>query len=115
MDLHHNLYYSYRGSATSDADRDRQLENNLTKALLNTMCLGGEAVWKPFLRELGIPSPEDAMFLFQRRELPSSPATSKKHRILLGISKRTSSYVPDRAIHRSYESVPDAWIHWIPA
>jgi hypothetical protein len=41
MDLHHNLFYTYRGP-TIDADRDPQLENNLTKALINTLRLGAE-------------------------------------------------------------------------
>jgi hypothetical protein len=31
IDLHHDLFYTYRGPGT-DADRDRQLENNVTKA-----------------------------------------------------------------------------------
>ena len=78
MDLHDNLYYSYRGAATSDVDRDKQLENNLTKSLINTLSLGGEEVWQPFLRSLGIADPKDAMFLLQRRDLPSSPATMTK-------------------------------------
>jgi len=49
MDLHHNLFYGYRGPSTDDRDRERQLENNLTKALVNTLRLGGEAVWRGFL------------------------------------------------------------------
>ena len=42
MDLHHNLFYGYRGPDTEGDDRDRQLENNVTKALINTLDLGGD-------------------------------------------------------------------------
>ena len=31
MDLHDNLFYGYRGPNTADSDRERQLENNVTK------------------------------------------------------------------------------------
>ena len=76
MDLHHNLFYAYRGSNTDEADRDRQLENNLTKALINTLKLGGESVWRPFLAKLGIAgAPRD--FLLQRRDLPGGQQISE--------------------------------------
>lgn len=54
VDLHHNLFYSYRGASIDDADRERQLENNLTRALINTLELGGETVWRPFLAEVDL-------------------------------------------------------------
>ncbi len=111
MDLHHNLYYSYRGSATSDVDRDRQLENNLTKALMNTLILGGEEVSQPFIRSLGVANPKDTMFLLQRRDLPSSPAASKKLRVLFGISRHQSHCHMDESERDAYESVPDGWIY----
>ena len=55
MDLHHNLFYGYRGPISDEGARERQLENNVTKALVNTLRLGGEPVWRPFLAELGVP------------------------------------------------------------
>ena len=36
VDLHHNLFYSYRGLNADIADRDRQQENNVTEALIRT-------------------------------------------------------------------------------
>jgi hypothetical protein len=68
VDLHHNLFYSYRGPNADDADHERQLENNLTKALINTLSLGEVAVWRPFLTDLGLPVAPHARFLLQRRD-----------------------------------------------
>lgn len=108
MDLHHNLFYSYRGQSTNDPDHDPQLENNLTKALINTLKLGGETVWSPFLAELGIAGvPRN--FLLQRCDLPGRAAT-KRHRLLLGISKEESSWSPDASLEPMKESRPDAWV-----
>jgi len=109
MDLHHNLFYSYRGPNADDADRDRQLENNLTKALINTLEFGGETVWRPFLATLGIAgvAPD---FLLQRRDLPGG-AANKRYRVLLGISKQESAWSPCAGGQTTYESLPDAWVY----
>jgi hypothetical protein len=88
VDLHHNLFYGYRGPIINSTDRDRQLENNLTKALINTLWLGGKDVWRPFLAELGVRNTACAQFLLQRRDLSSRGAANKRRRVLLGISKR---------------------------
>lgn len=111
MDLHHNLFYSYRGPNTDTADRDRQLENNLTKALINTLCLGGDAVWRPFLEDLGLRAAPHARFLLQRRDLPSGSAFKKRDRVLLGISTLKSGWEPGSGLYSAYASVPDAWIY----
>ena len=111
MDLHHNLFYSYRGPNADSADRDRQLENNLTKALINALSLGGDAVWRPFLADLGLQAVRSAEFLLQRRDLPSGSASKKRDRVLLGISKVKSDWVPDFGLQPTYASVPDAWIY----
>jgi hypothetical protein len=110
MDLHHNLFYTYHGPC-SDTDRDRQLENNVTKALINTLRLGGEAVWRPFLAWLGIANATGADFLLQRQDLPSGHAAHKRHRVLLGISKRKSVWPPTQCAGPTYESLPDAWVY----
>ena len=96
MDLHHNLFYSYRGPTKdlSDGDRDQQLENNLTKALVNTLHLGREAVWRPFLAELGVRDARSATFLLQRKDLNSGRAAHRRQRVLLGISKQSSESMP---------------------
>ena len=57
MDLHHNLFYGYRGPNIGDSDRERQLENNVTKAVITTLRLGGEPVWRPFWSNLACLTP----------------------------------------------------------
>ena len=115
VDLHHNLFYSYRGPIRNDSDRDPQLENNVTRALINTLNLGGEDVWCPFLLELGIPNVtniKSVEFLLQRRNLPSGLATHKSHRILLGISEKESHWSPGVSTQKMKNgSVPDAWVY----
>jgi hypothetical protein len=111
VDLHINLFYSYRGPNTDTADRDRQLENNLTKALINTLDLGGGDVWGPFLSEfLSLRDVSDAKFLLQRSAPPSGNVSTKRDRMLLGISKRGPDWV-DAGTNGLYESVPDAWVY----
>jgi hypothetical protein len=111
MDLHHNLFYSYRGPVSDEADRDSQLENNVTKALINTLKLGGEAVWRPFLAKLGVTDVKGAQFLLQRRNLPSEPAARKSNRVLLGISKKESHWSPGAGTEGRHGGVPDAWVY----
>lgn len=62
-DPHSNLFYQYRRAAGSDTEavnprtRERQLEDNLTKAFVNTLELGGPALLGAFLRMLTPPVP----------------------------------------------------------
>jgi hypothetical protein len=111
MDLHHNIFYGYRGPIPETADRERQLENNVTKALINTLSLGGSAVWRPFLAELGLANAKRAKFLLQRRDLPSASAAKKRDRVLLGICKRPSAWATVQGAEPPYAGVPDAWIY----
>lgn len=110
MDLHRNLFYSYRGSKADIADRDRQLENNVTKALINTLDLGGSRVCGPFLAWLGLADTPNVKYLLQRYNLPTTAAAEKRDRILLGISKK-ELYWADASMNGSSESVPDAWVY----
>lgn len=111
MDLHHNLFYGYRGPMSDEGAREWQLENNVTKALINTLRLGGEPVWRPFLAELGMPEASQAEFLLQKTDLPSGPASLKNRRVLLGISSTPSSWHHADTSSETYASVPDAWIY----
>lgn len=109
MDLHHNLFYSYRGPSTDEPDRERQLENNLTKALINTLEHTCETVWLHFLGELGIAGVPRG-FLLQRRDIPGG-ASGKRHRVLLAISKQESIWSSCAEGGATYDSLPDAWIY----
>jgi len=113
MDLHHNLFYSYRGPSKdkSEDERDQQLENNLTKALVNTLRLGGDVVWRPFLSRLGIRDANDASFLLQRHDLPSGRAAQRRRRVLLGISKTESKWSSKAHAVAEPKGLPDAWIY----
>lgn len=110
MDLHHNLFYTYRGPNTDIADRDRQLENNITKALINTLDLGGNSVCSPFLAWLGLVGTSNVKFLLQRCDLPTATAAGKRDRVLLGISKKELDWVTP-GVDEKCESVPDAWLY----
>lgn len=111
MDLHHNLFYGYRGAISDEGARERQLENNVTKALINTLHLGGEAVWRPFLAKIGVPGAAQAEFLLQKADLPSGSASLKKRRVLLGISSASPDWHHASVSDDTYASVPDAWIY----
>jgi len=112
VDLHHNLFYSYRGPNTDIADRDRQIENNVTKALINTLELGGSSVCARFLAWLGLADKPNTKFLLQRRNLPTATAADKRDRMLLGlgISQKRLDLV-DAGVNGTAESVPDAWVY----
>jgi len=81
VDLRHNVFDGYRGPILDADARERQLENNLTKALVNTLSLGGEQVCRAFLADIGIPDARDAKFLLQRRDLPTGRAKKKQNRV----------------------------------
>jgi len=110
MDLHHNLFYSYRGADVAEVDRERQLEDNVTKALINTLRLGGEDVWRPFLAEVGVSEAKGAVFMLQRHDVPLG-AAHRRCRVLLGISTHPSHWSPAADAEEAYASVPDAWVY----
>lgn len=113
MDLHHNLFYSYRGPISDDGSRERQLENNVTRALITTLRLGGESVWRPFLADLAVPEANlaDPTFLLQRSNLPAGSTKFRNCRILLGISREPSKWSVPHTLDNTYKSIPDAWIY----
>jgi len=65
VDLHENVFYGYRGPVADADARERQLEDDLTKALVNTLSLGGEGVCRAFLADIGTPDARDAWFLMR--------------------------------------------------
>ena len=54
-DPHENLFYYYRGASENQKKHEIQLENNLTKALINTLDLSDKQITDDFLGFIGLP------------------------------------------------------------
>ncbi len=111
----HNVFAYYRGTSQPDGEREKQLEDNTTKALVNTLRFSGPSVAKCFLKWLGIASPRNTEFVLQKSTIGDEKIKSKSQRLLLGIVGSPLSAnegvcgrlpaLPDG------ESRPDAWLH----
>src|SRR4030042_5956300 len=88
VDFHHNVFYYYRGSKAQVQAYERQLENNTTKALINTLEHGSEGVTTGFLEWLGVQTDEKPVFSLQKPPLPMEVLRKKRHRLLLAIVPR---------------------------
>jgi len=108
--FHKNIFYYYRGAQNSNSNRERQLEDNTTKALINTLQHGGSEVRFHFLKWLGIEKPENIQFELQKKTIGKGTIRRKKQRILLALvpakSKQTNLNETERTDTR-----PDAWIY----
>ena len=61
-----NIFVYFRGTATDQIQADRQLEDNLTKSLINLFEHSNQNVLKDFLNSLGIViSPDDIIYDLQ--------------------------------------------------
>jgi hypothetical protein len=113
-DFHHNIFYYYRGAQRSDRDYARQLEDNTTKALLNTLENCGRAVAFKFLEWLDIATTGRVTFELQKTTIGEGKIRSKSQRLLLGLvpSKRTGDSGGElgESIIEG-ESRPDAWLY----
>jgi hypothetical protein len=111
VDFHHNVFYYYRGSKAEERGRERQLEDNTTKALINMLEHGRERVVAPFLEWLGIPKDQNPRFYLQRHTLPDPTVRKKELRLLLALLPKTE-FLPLEAWQNPApgESRPDAWI-----
>lgn len=110
VDFHHNIFCYYR-DFKEDPSPIRQLENNTTKALINTLEHGRERVVLPFLEWLGVRADEKPRFYLQRSMLPEVAIRKKKLRLLLALLHRTVG-IPLDACEKAApaDSRPDAWI-----
>jgi hypothetical protein len=111
VDFHHNIFCYYRGFKDEERSRIRQLEDNTTKAFINTLEHGREAVVVPFLEWLGVYTDEKPRFYLQRSMLPDVAVRKKKVRLLLALLPRTVD-IPLDAYEKAGpgDSRPDAWI-----
>jgi len=113
-DFHHNIFYYYRGTKQSSQDRARQLENNTTKALINTLEHCNSKVALDFLDWLGIEAGGKVEFELQKATISGGEIGNKPQRLLLGLvpSKRDEgNLVSKLAGPVTKGSIPDAWIY----
>ena len=106
-DITRNLFYWFRGpTPRGDPGAHKQLENNLTKALISVLEHGDRRlVLGSFLRELGLRPCHDIVFSLQRR--PLLVGTTKR-RLVLAITGGETEVEPKGS--KTAKGRPDAWI-----
>ncbi len=115
MDPHQNLFFYYAGQRRKGTDRERQIEDNSTKALVNTLELsegrdGPHALVKPLLEWLGIDWVEGRVrFALQRATIPKNILDRATVKVLLGIAPYLPQNVQEKPDDKE-SSRPDAWI-----
>ncbi|MBL1213157.1 MAG: hypothetical protein HND52_07370 [Ignavibacteriae bacterium] len=111
-DFHDNIFYFYRGANLKDNQRERQLEDNTTKALINTLEHCEKSVANKFLKWLGIVSEGQSFYQLQRKSIGKARIDSKPQKLLLGITpnNKHNSLTKLAPIKDGY-SRPDAWIY----
>lgn len=109
-DFHHNIFYYYRGARQADSEYERQLEDNTTKALINTLEHCSQAVSQIFLNWLGISANGKTNFQLQRKNIGETRISGKSQRLLLGLIPKDNQEQPNIVSTRE-DSRPDAWIY----
>jgi hypothetical protein len=114
-DFHHNIFYYYRGAQQSDRERERQLEDNTTKALINTLKHCDPKVTFEFLGWLGIKATKPVTLELQKATISKGEIGNKSQRLLLGIVPTKEIKDPCAELGRTAagekDSFPDAWIY----
>lgn len=114
-DFHRNIYSYFRGGSETEKDCVRQLENNTTKALVNTLEHCSPYVVAKFLQTLGITTTSKVHLVQQKAALDEGTVRRKKHRILLaivGTDKETNEAICDQLSTSPVgDSCPDAWVY----
>jgi hypothetical protein len=111
-----NIFYAYRGAADDDAARERQLEDNVTKAFIGTLRHTAPEVAHRVIAAL-VPgqSTEGAFrYALQNNVPPGFRPSRRARRVVLGIVSPTVAN-PASMINGSRNSTtgarrPDAWI-----
>ena len=109
-----NVYLAYPGARASDEERLRQHEDNLTKALVNTLVHGGPKLRQAILALCGVQLDGDLGCAMQTDEPSGVGVRHRRQRVLLGIVP--PGVAPgDRAPAGSRPSStgrrrPDAWL-----
>ena len=112
--FHGNIFAYFRGGVQSESDRERQLEDNTTKALINTLEHTSRSLTARFLAWLGVSSSGKVSFAQQRASLGDDLVRKKPRRVLLAIvgSKNPVNEMICSQLPSKFEggSRPDAWI-----
>ncbi len=120
-DFHHNIFYYYRGpqqakeQAKQGASYDQQLENNTTKALINTLKHCSPTVAMKFLEWLGITAIGKVEVALQKRTIGTEKIRRTSQRLLLGLvdkpEENADSICTKLAGAINGDSLPDAWLY----
>lgn len=114
-EFHRNIFSYFRGSSQPEVDRQRQLEDNTTKALVNTLEHTDRRLAVKFLEWLGISATGAIRFAQQKVSLGDEMVRRKRQRLLLavvGSNGTANQTLCDRLpIPPVGASRPDAWLH----
>lgn len=111
-DFHHNIFYYYRGARQADSEFERQLEDNTTKALINTLEHCSHAVSDRFLKWIEIDAIGKTKFALQRKTIGDAKIKGKSDKLLLGlIPRQTEKETNSEGNTAREDSRPDAWIY----
>lgn len=114
-DFHRNVFSYFMGASQPDHDRQKQLEDNTTKALVNTLEHCPRNVAAAFLEWLGIPHVRRVNIVQQKASIGDERIHRKSERLLLaivGTRPKDGDSLFQRLPRRSaQESRPDAWLY----
>jgi hypothetical protein len=114
-DFHHNIFYYYRGAKQSEQEQEQQLEDNTTKALINTLQHCSLVIATKFLEWVGITAPSKIEFALQKPTIGSEKIHHKSQRLLLGIvgtiKAENESICTQLTGIPAGDSRPDAWVY----
>lgn len=116
-DFHHNIFYYYRGAKQRGRKQEQQLEDNTTKALINTLQHCDSAVATEFLKSLGITIANDSTIEFelQKPTIGYEKIRHRTQRLLLAIvgtpQHGNASICTQLVGPFEGNSRPDAWIY----
>lgn len=115
-DPHRNIFFYYAGSSSAVKGRERQIEDNTTKALVNLLELSSRSdpdgwLVRQFADFIGVTTLDAGppRFALQRSTIGELAIERAKKRVLLGIAPRVD---PDLKVDETKNegSRPDAWI-----
>ena len=114
-DFHRNIFSYFRGASQPEHDREQQIEDNTTKALVNTLEHCSPDVVIRFLQWLGISDPGNVIFEQQRITIGDERIRHKPHRLLLAIvgtkNPLNQSVCDQLPVTTVGDSRPDAWLY----